>query len=115
MEKEVWHITIEVRKNTLAMAEQESLTSGSVNAYKVQFQFSEDWDGLTRTAIFKAGKKCRSILLDKSDGCTIPWELLVMPYVHLLAGVCGTREEDVVVRTVWLDLGIIHPGAIVGA
>lgn len=112
IEKEVCHIIIKVEKGILAVEERESFTSRSVNAYKVQFQFSADWEGLTRTAIFKAGGERRSVLLDKSDGCTVPWEMFVKPHVHLLAGVCGTREENVVVRTVWLDLGIIHPGAI---
>ena len=114
MEKGVCRIIIEVRKGMLSAIGQENFTSGSVNVYKVQFRFSKDWDGLTRTAIFKAGKQYRSVLLDKSDGCTVPWEMFVKPHVHLLAGVCGTQEENVVVRTVWLDLGIIQPGAIVG-
>ena len=40
--------------------------------------------------------------------------MFVRSHVHLLVGVCGTWENDVVVRTVWLDLGIVHPGAAIG-
>ena len=36
-------------KNQLAVREKEPITSGSVNVYPVQFEFSEDWDGLDRT------------------------------------------------------------------
>ena len=87
------------------------MTSGSVNVYQVQFEFSEDWEGLTKTAVFEAGGESRSVLLDGSGLCTIPWEVLAAPKRDLRAGVYGTRGGDMVLPTVWANLGVILEGA----
>ena len=50
-------------KNMLSLRQREPVTSGSVNVYSVLFEFSDDWDGLARTAVFRAGQESRSILL----------------------------------------------------
>lgn len=87
------------------------MTSGSVNVCQVQFEFSEDWEGLTKTAVFEAGGESRSVLLDGSGLCTIPWEVLAAPKRELRAGVYGTRGGDMVLPTVWANLGVILEGA----
>lgn len=96
--------------NQLTVRKREPVTSGSVNVYPVQFEFSEDWDGLTRTAVFKAGAETRSILLDDTGKCIIPWEVLSSHGRQLTAGVYGTQDGDVVLPTVWADLGTILEG-----
>lgn len=98
-------------KNRLLVQQREPLTSGSVNAYPVQFQFSPDWEGLNRTVVFQAGGASRSVLLDGTGTCGVPWEVLEKPDVHLRAGVYGSRSGDVVLPTVWADCGIIQEGA----
>lgn len=100
--------------NQLTVRKREPVTSGSVNVYPVQFEFSEDWDGLTRTAVFKAGAETRSILLDDTGKCIIPWEVLSSHGRQLTAGVYGTRDGDVVLPTVWADLGPILYGVTTG-
>ena len=97
-------------KNKLEVQEKEPLTSGSVNVYPVQFTFSDDWDGLERTALFQAEEEFESVLLDESGACTIPQEVLLKHGVHLMAEVCGTRNGAVVLPTVWVDLGVILDG-----
>ena len=62
-------------KNQLAVREKEPITSGSANTYRVQFEFSPDWDGLTRTACFRSGGQTISVLLDETGRCVIPWEV----------------------------------------
>ncbi|NBI84201.1 hypothetical protein D3Z48_19495 [Clostridiaceae bacterium] len=47
-------------KNRLAVRKTETLTSGSVHVYAVQFSFSPDWDGMAKTAVFRAGGGFRS-------------------------------------------------------
>lgn len=101
-------------KNRLAVRQREAVTSGSVNVYPVRFEFSGDWDGLTRTAVFRADGEPVGILLDDANECSIPWEVLVKPGVRLHAGVCGTQGADVVLPTVWADLGEILPGVTAG-
>lgn len=77
-------------KNNLIVDEKELITSGSVNVYNVKFDFSSDWDGLMRTAVFNAGSESVSILLDDSNTCSIPWEVLVKHNVILYIGVYGS-------------------------
>lgn len=101
-------------KNRLAVRKSEIITSGSVNVYDIRFGFSEDWDGLSKTAVFRSGQKTVSVLLSETGACSIPWEVLSKPDLHLEAGVYGTKGEDIVLPTVWADLGAIKPGVIPG-
>ena len=101
-------------KTRLIMTQREPVTSGSVNVYQVRFEFSADWDGLTRTAVFRAGTESRSVVLSVDGLCTIPWEVLATHGQRLTAGVYGTRGGDVVLPTVWTGLGTILEGAAPG-
>lgn len=103
-------LILHANKNMLTLRKREPMTSGSVNAYEVRFEFSPDWDGLTRTVVFKAGSESRSILLDESGECVIPWEVLTTPNVALRAGVYGTQGGELVLPTVWENLGVIQEG-----
>ena len=99
------------KKNVLTVRQREPVTSGSVNVCQARFEFSEDWEGLTKTAVFEAGGASRSVLLDGSGLCTIPWEVLAAPKRELRAGVYGARGGDMVLPTAWANLGVILEGA----
>lgn len=101
-------------KNKLTVRQREPATSGSIGVCTSCFEFSPDWDGMERTAVFKAGTQSRSVLLDETNICQVPWEVLETPGVHLLAGIYGTRGGEVVLPTIWADLGVILEGAAVG-
>lgn len=101
-------------KTQLAVLEREPMTSGSVNVYRVQFEFSADWEGLARTASFRAGETVVSVLLEDSGACEVPWEVLVRPGVQLYAGVCGARGGELVLPTVWASLGTVLEGVCAG-
>lgn len=96
-------------KNKLTVRQREPVTSGSVNVYTVRFEFSPDWHGLTRKAVFKAGKESRTVLLDESGQCVIPWEILTSHGQPLMAGVFGTADETAL-PTTWASLGTILEG-----
>ena len=98
----------------LNVLQRETVTSGSVNVYLVQFDFNSDWDGLDRTAVFQAGDDKISVVLDASNECQIPWEVLENPRRTLEAGVYGTKGGDVVLPTIWASLGTIREGASMG-
>jgi len=101
-------------KNRLTVRQREAVTSGSVNVYTARFAFSDDWEGLTRTAVFKAGAISRSVMLDKSGECPVPWEVMVRPNAQLQAGIYGTLGGDVVLPTIWADLGPVLDGVALG-
>ena len=104
-------IKLQAERNKLVAKKKEMLVSGSVNVYSCRFDFSEDWDGLARTAVFKAGQTAISILLDESGECVVPWEVLDGTCgEHLRAGLFGTSAGEIVLPTVWTDLGYIYPG-----
>lgn len=88
----------------------ETLTSGMRGAVTVKFSFSQDWDGLTKTAVFSAGDVTKSVVLS-GDEADIPWECLAAPNLRLLAGVYGTDGNRLVLPTVYCSLGYIHQGA----
>ena len=100
---------LRANKNKLEVLEREPVTSGSVNAYRVRFEFSPDWQGLTRKAVFKTGKGSRTVLLDESGECVIPWEVLTVYGLPLMAGVFGTLDETVL-PTIWTSLGTVLEG-----
>lgn len=99
------------KKNQLQLCRREPLTSGSMDVYEAKFTFSEDWAGLERAAVFRAGEASASVLLDETGECAVPWEVLQKPGVRLKAGVYGTKGGEVVLPTIWADLGYIQTGA----
>lgn len=98
----------------LAVRRRETVASGSVNAYAARFNFSEDWEGLVKTAVFRAEEKSASVPLGQEGTCAVPWEVLTTPGIRLEAGVYGTRDGTTVLPTVWADLGYIYSGAAPG-
>lgn len=106
-------------KNSLTVHEREVVTSGAVNVHRVRFEFSREWEGLNRVAVFKSGPSGAQtvpILLDGSGECVVPCEVTDPDDAgkRLYAGVCGSRDGAVVLPTVWADLGVIQPGAAPG-
>ena len=101
-------------KNKLVVRKRGLVTSGSVNVYPVRFDFSTDWEGLSRTAVFQADGEPVSVLLDGANECGVPWEALVRPGIHLRAGVYGAKGGEIVLPTIWADLGEILQGVTTG-
>ncbi len=108
-------IKLYAKKNELAVRERDPLTSGSVNVNEAGFTFSGDWEGLIKTAVFRAGELTRETLLPDTGKCIIPWEVLQKPGVPLYAGVYGSADGGkIVLPTVWAHLGTILEGASPG-
>ena len=111
-------ILLDADKVCLKVRTAELITSGSVQAYTVKFKFSSDWDGLIKTAVFRTAATSVSMMLDETNECTIPWEVLATPSeiwnrakMRLEVGVYGTKDEVVVLPTTWATLGTIQEGA----
>lgn len=100
-------------KTRLDVRQREPVTSGSENVYQLRFEFSPEWEGLEKTAIFQTGYAESTAAL-AGGACTIPPEVLKAPGYFLMAGVCGKMGEELVMPTVWADLGVIREGAVSG-
>lgn len=91
----------------------EVLTAGMVKAVSVRFVFSEDWDGLTKTAVFTNGRTTVDVLPANWDGDTVTAapEILAVAGRYVRVGVYGTNASGVVLPTVWVTLGKVQPAA----
>lgn len=89
------------------------LTAGMAKAETVEFQFSVDWDGLSKTAVFTDGVKTVDVLPSGWDGdaVTVPPEILAVAGRYARVGVYGTNASGVVLPTVWVSLGKVQPAA----
>lgn len=89
------------------------LTAGMSKAENVRFVFSDDWDGLSKTAVFTDGVKTVDVLPSGWDGDTvpIPHEILTTAGRTVRVGVYGTNASGVVLPTVWVTLGKVQPAA----
>ena len=87
------------------------LTAGMAKAETVEFQFSADWDGLSKTAVFTDGVKTADVLPSGWGGDTvpIPHEILTTAGRTARVGVYGTNASGVVLPTVWVSLGKVQP------
>lgn len=100
---------IKINNNSAEIVEAEFYTSGMVGA-KIAFQFSEEWNGLTKTAVFKTDGVQKDVL-NVTDVCIIPHECFENAGERLVVGVYGTNGNDVVIPTVYANLGRIKQGA----
>lgn len=113
---------IQVQKNRMALSSKEYMTSGSKNVYVCQFEFSNEWDGLEKVAVFATGMgesgplpdTTYNQLLGDDNRCFIPWEITKEANAHVFIGVFGTQNETVVLPTVWMDIGTILLGVTTG-
>lgn len=89
----------------------EALLTGGMVGLPVTFVFDENWDGLRKTAVFRAGGKTVSCL-DIDDCVTAPWEIMAQSSCELQVGVYGENGDGtLVIPTVWVSAGTIQPGA----
>lgn len=114
-------ITVKVSKTDIQIEGSfEPVTSGAVNSFKCEFAFGEAWDGMSKTATFRAGKRSVSVIIPDDGLLTIPWEVLEYEGVDLYVGVTGMagydtpeRTDDIVLPTVWAMIGTVRNGASV--
>lgn len=105
--------TIMIGKALATVTENETLTSGMINA-KIKFEFSADWhSGISRTAIFTAGDVTKVVLDSywENNVCSIPQECLAKSDEILMVGVYGADNANTVaIPTVWATVGKIRKG-----
>lgn len=103
-------IKIYANKRAASCLTDDELTTGSVGLL-VQFAFSEEWEGLGKTAVFRGSDTAVDVLIS-GDVCMVPPEVLTTPGGDLTIGVYGTDGTgDLVIPTVYAYAGRIQRGA----
>lgn len=102
--------TLQAAKSNLTVREKEPLVRGAVNVYTCGMTFSPDWDGLDKTVVFKTSRAQISVI-PEHDSCTVPHEVTDTAGLNVQVGVYGARDGELVLPTVWADLGIVWEGA----
>lgn len=89
----------------------ELLTAGMAKAVTVEFLFSDDWSGLTKTAVFSAGRTTVDVLESAWDGnkVVVPHEILADAGPIARVGVYGANADGLILPTVWVTLGKVMP------
>lgn len=102
-------ILVDISGACAAVRRQDTLTAGMVGAL-VEFRFDDDWDGLAKTAVFRAGDITKDAMV-KDSASKIPHEVLIHG-VPLEIGVYGTKDGgDIVIPTVWAKTNPVKAGA----
>lgn len=110
-------INIAVNTRLAVVGEKERITTGSAGI-EVQFTFSEDWDGLSKVALFRNGDEAETqvdMALDETGLTTLPPEICSEDYIDeaVMVGVYGTDGlGTVIIPTVWVSIGALREGAI---
>ena len=105
-------IKLRAEKSCLLLEQAEPVVSGQVDAIGVELRFSAEWEGLTKTVVFRSGREARDVLLaEGTTQCKVPWEVVARPGGTLRVGVYGLRGSETVLPTVWCECGPILPGA----
>lgn len=105
-------IKIDVTGNIAKVTEKpRRITSGTIGL-PVEFTFDDQWDGLSKKAVFRTGHF--SIVCDlNEEENTVPWEVLVFPNMWLSIGVYGVNEGGTVsIPTIWVNVAVIQPGTV---
>ena len=91
----------------------ELLSSGMTGVIQVTFTFSEDWEGLKKTAVFSNGAVSIDVPEEnwEENVCTVPQQVLAAAGKTLIVGLYGTDGEELVLPTVWCSLGRVESGA----
>lgn len=92
-------LNIYVEGNLIATEDSPVTTSGSVNYDTCAFNFSSEWEGFDKTAVFAVGDRvCYAVELDENHICKIPRDCLRNAGI-LKIGVVGKNPEGVVIST----------------
>lgn len=100
-------IRVKVSLADAEVTERETITTGRVGL-ECAFSFSDDWNGYSKTAVFRAcGAHVNALVTDGK--CFVPADVLAEPNALLWLGVYGTKDE-LVLPTVWCKIGKIFDG-----
>ena len=101
---------IKVRGARASIDWRKAITAGMIGA-QVQIDYNDEiWDSLHKTVVFR-GAVTKDVITDEVI-VTIPAEVVAKYGVALQVGVYGVdAENNIVIPTIWADLGIVRDSA----
>ena len=101
---------MQVSKTTITRAEPALIPKGIIGAV-VKLSFSAEWEGLTKTAVFRAGEVTKDVA-DIQDAVVIPTECTREEGELLQLGIYGVDAQGTVaIPTLWASIGRITEAA----
>lgn len=101
---------VDVNENDVSSVGTDTIVRNNINAVKVKFSFSEEWDNLIKNVVFRGSGKTIGIELS-TDLVTIPWECCKTINESIYVGAYGVDTNGSVLRpTVWTLLGRVVDG-----
>ena len=101
-----------VRARDIIITEEEKLVAGSVNEYRIIFEFPEEWDGYSKEAVFRDQAGTMRAVVLSYDGedlvAAIPHEVLA-DTGYIQVGVYGTKTNHLR-PTVWSKMMQVFEG-----
>lgn len=94
---------------TIEPEEKKEIIADSVNDIGCVFNFSCDWEGLSKIAVFTAGSRSITVPLEDRP-VPLPWETLQMAGVAYEIGVYGYEGEILVRQTTPVQVGYVRTG-----
>ena len=107
-------IQISVDTRRAVVTNKETLTVGSAGI-QVQFTLSEDWDALSKLAVFRVGDDGTKVdvVLGESLTCVVPPEVLTQEDEVLFIGIYGANGQGtIIIPTIWASAGVVKPGTV---
>lgn len=103
-------IKIEVIGNIARVTDRPPMITSGTVGLPVSFTFDSQWDGLSKTAVFRVGHSKKVVEKPESEAI-VPWELLRKPGVWLHIGVYGINADGTVaIPTTWANVCVIQKG-----
>lgn len=101
---------IKIRGARASIDWRKAITAGMIGA-QVQMDYNDEiWDSLHKTVVFR-GAITKDVITD-AELVTIPAEVVAKQGVMLRVGVYGVdAENNIVIPTIWADLGIVRDSA----
>lgn len=92
-------IQFKVNEQKLSLLSNPWIVGNSYNYVNCQFSFSDDWDGLPKTAIFTNGSREYPVTLNRSDQAKVPWEVL-SPEQFYVSVVGGSPNDNMITTNI---------------
>lgn len=104
-----------VQNQRIIRTDTEKPVAGSVGYLTALFTFSEDWAGLIKTAIFRAGSgTAYEVVLDADDECDVPEAAIVSGTMYVSVRGDSTTGDTVFLPTQGYSVQIYPSGATSG-
>lgn len=74
------------------------VVADSVNYLKIDFNFTHDWQDVSKLITFRNGQNVYTIPLDENDSCIVPWEVIKTP--SFIFSIVGSKDGMVITTDV---------------